>query len=120
MNYEKSYWQNLVGIRFAGEFAGRIQKANYGIELREWRIKIVSPYAVPCTFCLLLTASCQLVLRSFAKMTVRVGTLSTVFAESTVTEKSQLCLTDLLPCKNPRQNQIQNRDLVIKTAGGHS
>jgi hypothetical protein len=30
----------MVSIRFAGEFVGRIQKAAYGIELREWRIEI--------------------------------------------------------------------------------
>jgi hypothetical protein len=57
---------------------------------------------------------------SFAKMTVGVGALSAVFTETTVAEKSQLCLTDLLPGENPRQDQIQNRNAVIKTAGGHS
>ena len=43
-------------------------------------------------------ASCQLVLYSFTKMTVRVGTLSAVFAKATMPEKGEFGLADLFAC----------------------
>jgi hypothetical protein len=59
-------------------------------------------------------------LRPFAKMAMRVGTFSTVFTETTVAEESQLCLADFLSCQDPRQEQIQDCDSMIKTASRHS
>ncbi len=43
---------------------------------------------------------CQLILCSFAKWTMRVSTLGTIEAETTVTEKGELRLVDSLSCKN--------------------
>ena len=54
---------------------------------------------------------------SFAEMAFGIGAFGTVAAKTTVTEKGELCFADLLPCKDPRQDQIQHGDPVIKPTG---
>ena len=40
-----------------------------------------------------------------------------VFAKAAMSEKGQLCLADMLTCQYSGQNQIQNRNPMIKAAG---
>jgi hypothetical protein len=51
---------------------------------------------------------------------MRVNAFGTVFAETTVTEKGELCFADLLSCKNSRQHQIQDCDPMVEAAGGYT
>ena len=44
----------------------------------------------------------------------------TVAAKTTVTKKGELCFADLLPCKDPRQDQIKHCDPVIEATRGHT
>ena len=51
-------------------------------------------------------------------MTFGISAFGAVFAETTVTEKGELCFADLLTRKNPRQDQIQDCDPMVETAEG--
>jgi hypothetical protein len=57
---------------------------------------------------------------SLAEMTFWISAFRTVAAKTTVTEKGELCFTDVLTGKNSRQHQIQDRDPMVEAAGGYT